>query len=124
MKNSSQLLKFTEACMRLVTQHAPPYSSKFSERTFTQPQWLVFYCPKLGVTYRELVDWLGEMPHLWESLQQLPHFTTVQQKAFQRLSTAIWCVLQRIKLEGKEIMGIVSGSQSERSNQLELFFLR
>ncbi|MGQ9733300.1 MAG: IS5 family transposase, partial [Candidatus Zipacnadales bacterium] len=99
MKNSSQLLKFTQACMRLATEQVPPYSSKFSKRTFTQPQLLTLYCLKLklGVTYRDLIDWLGEMPRIREALglERLPHFTTVQ-KAFERLSTAIWRVLQRL----------------------------
>ena len=38
MKNSSQLLQFTEACTALATRQVPPYSSKFSKHTFTQPQ--------------------------------------------------------------------------------------
>jgi hypothetical protein len=58
MKNSSQLLKFSEACMRLATQQVPLFSCKFSKHTFTQPQLVVLYCLKikLGVTYRELGD--------------------------------------------------------------------
>jgi len=38
-----------------------------------------------GVTYRELVDWLQEMPRVQEvlGLEHLPHLTTVQ-KAFAR----------------------------------------
>jgi hypothetical protein len=114
MKNSSQLLQFTEACMRLTTQRVPPYSSKFSKHTFTQPQLVVLYCLKikLGVTYRELVDWLGEMPRLRETLglKQLPHFTTVQ-KAFQRLSTTIWRVLQQLSaalLPGDGVAAVVA----------------
>jgi hypothetical protein len=69
----------------------PPYSSKFSKHTFTQPQLVVLYCLKLklGVTYRERIDWLGEMSRIQQalSLRRLPHFTTVQ-KAFARLETA------------------------------------
>jgi IS5 family transposase len=99
MKNSSQLLQFTEACMALATRQVPPYSSKFSKHTFTQPQLVVLSCLKikLGVTYRELIDWLEEMPRLRESLglKPPPHCTTLQ-KAFQRLSTAIWRVRQRL----------------------------
>lgn len=51
---------------------------------------------KLGATYRELVDWLGEMPGIQQvlGLGKLPHFTTVQ-KAFVRLSPAVWRVVQR-----------------------------
>jgi len=33
MEHSSQLLKFTQACMQLATQQVPLYSSKFSKRT-------------------------------------------------------------------------------------------
>ena len=99
MKNSSQLLKFSEACMRLATQQVSLYSSKFSKHTFTQPQLVTLYCLKikLGTTYRELIDWLAEMPCIRKALllRRLPHFTTVQ-KAFQRLSLAVWRLLQRM----------------------------
>jgi len=118
MKNSSQLLQFTEACMALATRQVPPYSSKFSKRTFTQPQLMTLYCLKikLGVTYRELVDWLGEMPRIREALglKQLPHFTTVQ-KAFQRLSTAIWRVLQRLSAALGDGVAAVDSSGWDRS---------
>ena len=86
MENPSQLLKFTRRCLELATKYPPPYSSKFSKRTFTQPQLITLYCLKLKLraTYRELVDWLQEMPRIQEALglRRLPHFTTVQ-KAFQ-----------------------------------------
>jgi IS5 family transposase len=75
---------------------------------------VVLYCLKikLGVTYRELIDWLEEMPRLRESLglKQLPHFTTLQ-KAFQRLSTAIWRVLQQLSaalLPGDGVAAVVA----------------
>jgi len=106
MKNPSQLLNFTQVCMHLATQQVPLYSSRFSKHTFTQPQLVALYCLKLklGVTYRELIDWLTEMPRLQQALglRELPHCTTVQ-KAFQRLNPAIWRVLQRLSaslLEG------------------------
>jgi IS5 family transposase len=112
MNNPSQLLKFTQVCMQLATEQVPPYSSKFSKHTFTQPQLVVLYCLKLklGVTYRELIDWLGEMPRIQQALglRQLPHFTTVQ-KAFARLETAIWRVLQRISatlVEGDRVAAL------------------
>jgi IS5 family transposase len=99
MEKPSQLLQFTRTCLQLATQHLPPYSSKFSKRTFTQPQLVTLYCLKLKLraTYRELIDWLEEMPRLQEALglQRLPHFTTVQ-KAFARLSATIWRVLHRV----------------------------
>jgi len=114
MKNPSQLLKFTEAYMALASRQVPPYSSRFSKHTFTQPQLVVLYCLKieLGVTYRELIDWLEEMPRLQQALglKRLPHFTTVQ-KAFQRLSTAIWRVLQRLSaplLQGDGVAAVDS----------------
>ena len=64
MKEPSQLLKFTRICIGLATQQVPPYSSKSSKHTFTQPQLITLYCLKLKlrVTYRELVDRLQEMP--------------------------------------------------------------
>jgi hypothetical protein len=98
MEDSSQLLKFIQICMQLATQHVPPYSSRFSKHTSTQPQLVVLYClkVKLVVTYRELIDWLEEIPRIQQALglRQLPHFTTVQ-KAFQHLGAAVWHVSRR-----------------------------
>jgi len=70
MKKSSQLLKFTRTCLYLARQRIPPYSAKCSKHTFTQPQLAVLYCLKikLGVTYRELIDWLAEMPRIRRAL--------------------------------------------------------
>jgi IS5 family transposase len=99
MENPSQLLKFTQVCMQLATEQVPPYSSKFSKHTFTQPQLVTLYCLKLKLraTYRELIDWLAEMPRIREALglKRLPHFTTVQ-KAFTRLGMVIWRVLKQV----------------------------
>lgn len=98
MKTPSQLYEFTRVCLHLASQHVPPHFSKFSKHTFTQPQLVVLVCLKLklGVTYREPVDWLAEMPGIQQALglKQLPHFTTGQ-KAFARLSPAVWRVVQR-----------------------------
>ena len=99
MKNPSQLLQFTRMCMQRATERVPPYRSKFSKHTFTQPQRIALYCLKLklGVPYRELIDWLSEMPRIQQTLglRSLPHLATVQ-KAFARLETAIWRVLQQV----------------------------
>jgi len=83
----------------LATEQLPLCSSKFSKHMIIGPQLFTLYCCpklKLRVTYRELIDWLAEMPRLQQtlSLKCLPHFTTVQ-KAFQRLDAAVWQVLQR-----------------------------
>jgi len=98
--------------MQLATEQVPPYRSKFSKHTFTQPQLVTLYCLKLklGVSYRELVDWLGEMPRIQQALglKRLPHFTTVQ-KAFARLETTIWRVLQRVSaslVEGDRVAAL------------------
>jgi IS5 family transposase len=98
--------------MALATRQVLPYSSKFSKRTFTQPQLVALYCLKikLGTTYRELIDWLAEMPGIRQALglKRLPHFTTVQ-KAFQRLSLTVWRVLQRISaslLKGEGVAAV------------------
>jgi len=109
MRKPSQLLKFTRICLHLATERVPPYSSKFSKHIFTQPQLITLYCLKLKLraTYRELIDWLAEMPRIQEALglERLPHFTTVQ-KAFQRLSTTIWRVLQRVSVSLVEGDGV------------------
>ena len=52
-------------------------------------------CPKLGATYRKLIDF-GEMPRIQKDLGlKMPCFTTVQ-KAFQRLKTRLWRILQPV----------------------------
>ncbi len=40
------------------------HSSRVSKQTFTQPQLVILYCLKikLGVSYRDLIDWLREIP--------------------------------------------------------------
>jgi len=95
MKDPSQLLEFTRICMEMASRWVPPYSSKSSKRTFTQLQLITLFCLKLKLraTYRELIDWLAEMPRVQEALglKGLLHFTTVQ-KTFARLETAIWRV--------------------------------
>jgi len=105
--------------MRLATQGVPLYSSKFSKRTFIQPQLVVLYCLKikLGVTYRKLEDWLGELPRIRETLglKQLPHFTMVQ-KAFQRLNTEIWRVLQRLSASLGDGVAALDASGWDRSH--------
>ena len=122
--SSIQLLQFTQMCMQRATEQVPPYGSKFSKHAFTQPQLIVLYCLKLKlrVSYRELIDWLFEMPRIQEvlGLRRLPHFTTVQ-KAFARLETAIWRMLQRISAS-LSVCGPIGqedqdgeGSQKERS---------
>ena len=79
--------------MQLATAQIRPYSSKFSPHTYTQPQLAVLYCLKLklGTSYRDLSDWLQEMPRLQEALglQRLPHYTTIQ-KAFERMGMKVW----------------------------------
>ncbi len=112
MHKQSQLFQFTQMCMRLASEQVPSYSCKFSKRTFTQPQLVALYCLKikLGVTYRDLVDWLREMPRIQKALglKRLPHFTTVQ-KAFQRLGQVVLQLLQRISaslLQGDGIAAV------------------
>ncbi len=112
MKNPSQLLQFTQTCLELAREHVPAYSSRFSKRIFTHPQLIVLYCLKLKlrVGYRERIDWLSEMPRIQQALglKHLPHFTTVQ-KAFARLETAVWRVLQRMSaslLEGDRVAAL------------------
>ncbi len=113
MKDSSQLLKFTQLCMRLATEQIPPYSSKFSKHTFTQLQLLTLYCLKMK---------LGEMPRIQKALglKQLPHFTTVQ-KAFQRLSP--WRLLQRISAALGEGNGIAALGRHGVGSLLRQLFL-
>jgi IS5 family transposase len=97
--------------MALANQVVPAYSSKFSKKRFTQAQHVALNCLriKLKVTYRDLVDWLGEMPRIQEALglkgKELPHWTTVQ-KAFDRLSLVVWRVLLRTSAALRRRSGI------------------
>lgn len=67
-----------------------PYSSKYSRKTFTQPQLFVFLVLKefLQLDYRKLSALLRDSPDLAGviELQSVPHFTTLQ-KAAARLLT-------------------------------------
>jgi IS5 family transposase len=100
-KKESRLLKFTKICFHLARQAIPEYRSKFSKHTFTQPQHIVLNALRirLNLSYRDFVDLLEEMPRVREtlSLEQIPHFTTVQ-KASDRLSTAVWRVLLKMSV--------------------------
>ncbi len=107
MQNPSQLLQFTQKCLEPATEHVPPCSFQFSKSAFTQSQLITLYCLKLklGVSYRELIDRLREMPRIQEALGllRLPPLHTVS-KAFARLETAVWRVLQRVsasRVEGE-----------------------
>ena len=105
--------------MALANQVVPAYSSKFSKKRFTQAQaqHVALNCLriKLKVTYRDLIDWLEEMPRIQEALglkgKELPHWTTVQ-KAFDRLSLVIWRVLLRASaaLRKRSRIGVLDAS--------------
>ena len=88
-KLSKTLYGFAQKC-------AKPYSSKFSKRTFTQPQHIAINClkRKIGEDYRETEEIISEMPRIQEALglSQVPDFTTTK-KAFDRLSTHVFVVL-------------------------------
>ena len=72
MPNPFQLVAVYPKISRVGKGHAPLYSSKskFSQHIFTQLQRIVRYFLKLkmGVTYRELIDGLLEMPHIRQAL--------------------------------------------------------
>jgi hypothetical protein len=76
---------------------------------------VVLYCLEigLGVTYREVIDWPegGVAPPASPELKKVPLFPMVQ-KAFQRLSTAVWRVLQRLSaslLQGDGVAAVDFG---------------
>jgi hypothetical protein len=59
-----------------------PYSSKFSRKDYTQYQHLSILVlkKKMKTGYREIVEYISEMPKVLEALhlESIPHFKTLQ----------------------------------------------
>jgi hypothetical protein len=100
--------------MALATRQVPLYSSKFSKRTFTQPQLVVLYCLKLGVTLPRASGLAGgeTSPPGGRGPQAA---AALHQKAFQRLGAAVWHVLHRLSVSLLLGDGIAAVSGWDRS---------
>jgi IS5 family transposase len=98
MKTYSQtkLLKLTSSLYGKAKRSCLAYSSKFSKKTYTQPQHVAMLGlrKKLKEDYRGFVELLTEMPRVQEALElnQIPEHTTLC-KAFTRLSKFVFAVL-------------------------------
>lgn len=88
----SQLKKFVIKAYNKAKQALPDYSHKNSPKKFTQPQHAVLLMVKkrFKAAYRDVIDYLSEMPDIREAigLNDVPHYTTIQ-KFFKRIDEFI-----------------------------------
>lgn len=118
------ILAFAKAAYRLAKHAVQEFSSKFSKRTFTQPQHVAMLCLKIREeeTYEGMVDKLSEMPRLMEAmdLRKVPNPSTIC-KAFERLAAAVWRVLLELSRRFFELCGVVgidsSGEEREHASK-------
>ncbi|MEM7825175.1 MAG: transposase [Candidatus Aenigmatarchaeota archaeon] len=84
----SQLKKFVIKALNKAKQALQDYSHRNSPKKFTQPQHAVILMlkKKFKATYRDVVDYINEMPDVQKAmgLTTIPHYTTIQ-KFFQRI---------------------------------------
>lgn len=84
----SPLKKFVVKAYNKVKQALPAYSHKNSPKKYTQHQHAVMLMlkKKFKSTYRDIVDYISEMPEIRSiiGLNTIPHYTTIQ-KFFQRV---------------------------------------
>ena len=103
MYNPSKALKFTKACLGVVSRSIPEYSSKYSRKDFTLRQHVVLLCIKtrLKQRYREFCDILSLMPEIQRilGLEKIPHWTTLD-KAFLRLRSHVLAALLQAESSG------------------------
>ncbi len=78
--SETRILKFARVSYGIAKKAIRPYSSKFSKKTFTQPQHVAILCmkKKKRLKYRELEEFLMESPRICEALElrEFPDFTT------------------------------------------------
>jgi len=89
--STNRYKRFVETAIQVIpSARIPEYSSKYSNRIYTQHQLLVILLLKeyLGENYREIVDLVEVMDSIKEAidLEDIPHFTTIQ-KFCQRLNS-------------------------------------
>jgi IS5 family transposase len=94
--SETKVIKFARASYGLAKQAVKPYSSKFSKKTFTQPQHVAMLCikRKKRLKYRELEEFMMESPRVCEELElhEFPDFTT-SCKQFERLERKVLIIL-------------------------------
>jgi IS5 family transposase len=94
--SDTRIYKLAKESQRLAQGVVPPYSSKFSKRTFTQDQHIAILCirVKSRQKLREMEELLINMPNVQEALglSQVPDYSTMC-RAMKRLRTKILSVL-------------------------------
>jgi IS5 family transposase len=94
--SETKILKFARASYGLAKQAIKPYSSKFSKKTFTQPQHVAMLCVKRKkrLKYRELEELMMESPRICEELElhEFPDFST-SCKQFMKFERAVLIIL-------------------------------
>ncbi|MDP6543923.1 MAG: hypothetical protein QGH60_08010 [Phycisphaerae bacterium] len=85
--------KVALVALAVAEQTLPPYSHRFSPRTFTQPQLFVCLAIKtfFRTDYRGVTAILADMPDLCTAigLLKVPHFTTLQKAACRLMASAV-----------------------------------
>ena len=113
---------------RLAKSVVPEFSSKFSKRTYTQPQHVAMLCLKVGdgETYDGIVDKINEMPAVREALEleKVPDPSTLS-KAFERLLAAVWRVLLELTRRFFRLSGVTGmDSSGEERGQASKYYTR
>ena len=110
----TSIRRFVIAAYKLARRAVPPFSSKFSKRTYTQHQHVAILCLKVRdvETYEGVVEKVREMPEIGVAigLKQVPDPSTLC-KAFERLEASVWRVMLQLTLDYFEV-GEVTGMDS------------
>ena len=122
------ILAFAKTAYRLAKRVVPEFSSKFSKRTYTQPQHVAMLCLKVrdAETYDGTVDKINEMPAVKEALEleKVPDASTLC-KAFDRLLAAVWRVLLELTRRFFRLSGIAGmDSSGEERAQASKYYTR
>lgn len=121
--------KFAKAAYKLARRAVPEFSSKFSKRTYTQPQHVVILCLKIREKqgYEGIVDLLSEMPKVLEvlGLSRVPCPSALC-RAFERLKSIVWRVLLQLVLRFFGLSGVtgIDSSGEERGHASKYYTRR
>lgn len=104
----SKLKKLVKQAKNQIKPKIPRYSHKFSPKKYEQYQLAVICLLKirLKADYRDVVDFISEMPKILEilELENVPHFTTLQ-KFLDRISETM---IYRLIVNGIQNLNIVA----------------
>lgn len=120
--SETKTLKFAKTSYGMAKRAINPYSSKFSKKTFTQPQHVAILCikKKKKLEYRELEEFLAESPNVLKTLEleEFPDFTTSckQFAKFERKVLIIMIYLTACLLPRSGKGGIDSTGYDRRYN--------